>query len=248
MSRKRKLSKKDIKKAQEMLLKGENPRIVAEKFGVHRSVIYRRAKDPLIAEKTPPKIKNKVIQKIREGYSKAEAANMYGLNIGTVRIFTREMGIKGHEAQGHHIIRKHGIELLNRLLENGCVVSGFVVSTMRNLQRKLPVIRSARYKNKMFFYLPGREEETVEAFFKELPDRVISYTAIEELSYLLDVKISSKSKHTLLRRYKDKHNAYWRSRHLVQITLDHYADPMDSFFKTKQVRDRVCLLPKKGKW
>lgn len=50
---------------------------------------------------------------------------------------------------------------------------------------------------KSFFYLPGREEETIGVFFREKPDRVIDYKAIEELSYLFGIKISNKDQRKL---------------------------------------------------
>jgi hypothetical protein len=81
---------------------------------------------------------------------------MYNLNIGTVINFTR--GIKGYKGQGNHIIRKNGIKLLNRLMNDGYLISDFNVPIVRNLQQKFPIIRSARYKDKTFLYLTGREE------------------------------------------------------------------------------------------
>jgi len=47
-------------------------------------------------------------------------------------------------------------------------------------------------------HLQGREEETIEVFFREKPDRVISYHAIEEMAYLLGVKVSNKDQRKLL--------------------------------------------------
>ena len=66
-------------------------------------------------------------------------------------------------------------------MTDGFLISDFNVPVVRNLQDKFPVIRSARYKDKTFFYLHGREEETIESFFREKPDRVISYRTIEEM-------------------------------------------------------------------
>lgn len=109
-------------------------------------------------------------------------------------------------------------------MNDGYLISNFVVSTVRNLQQKFPIIRSARYKDKTFFYLPGREEQTIEAFFREKPDRIISYSAIEELSYLLGVKISNKEQYKLLERFKKKHDDYWQSRRLIQRCLDDWID------------------------
>ena len=86
------------------------------------------------------------------------------------------------------------------------------------------MIMSARYKDKTFFYLKGREEETIEAFFCEKPDRIISYSAIEELSYLLGVKISNKDQRNLLERFKKKHEDYWKSRRLIQRSIDDWID------------------------
>jgi len=239
---KRKLTEKQIENIQKLLKEGYRPKELAKKYGVHVSVIYRRAKDPYQARGIPVDIKNKVIQAIKEGYTKAEAAQLCGLNIGTVYNFTR--GINGHEAQGNHIVRKNGIKLLNRLMTDGYLVSDFVVPVVRNLQQKFPVIRSARYKDKTFFYLPGREEQTIEAFFREKPDRVISYSAIEELSYLLGVEISNKDKRKLLGRYKNKHNDYWESRHLIQRNLTDF-DP-DCIFphKKEQAEPGFRLMPK----
>jgi len=118
--------------------------------------------------------------------------------------------------------------MINRLMNDGYLISDFVVSTDRNLQQKFPTIRSARYKGKTFFYFPGREEQTIEAFFKEKPDRIISYSAIEELSYLLGVKISNKDQRNLLEKFKKKHNDYWRSRRLIQRSIDDWIDESQS--------------------
>ncbi len=81
---KRKLSDKQIKNIQKLLKEGQKPKDIAKKYGVHISVIYRRAKDPYQARGIPVDIKNKVVKAIKEGHTKAEAAQMYGLNIGTV--------------------------------------------------------------------------------------------------------------------------------------------------------------------
>lgn len=73
-------------------------------------------------------------------------------------------------------------------------------------------------------YLPGREEQTIGAFFKGKPDRIISYSTIEELSYLLGVKISNKNQRKLIEIFKGKHDDYWESRRLIQSCLDDWVD------------------------
>jgi len=220
----RKLTEKQIKNIQKLLKEGHRPRDLAKKYGVHISVIYRRAKYAYQSRALPVEIRNKVIKAIKEGYTKAEAAQLCGLNIGTVYNLTRELGINGHRTQGNHIVRKNGVKLLNRLMSDGYLISDFVVSTVRNLQRHFPMIMSARYKDKTFYYLQGREAETIEAFFKEKPDRIISYSSIEEMSYLLGVKVSNKNQRKLLERYGKKHDDYWRSRRLVQRSIDDWID------------------------
>src|SRR4030042_902372 len=188
MARRRKLSDEDCKEIARLINEGHKIRDLAKKYKVDRSTISNRCKAMYQSRKIPIEIKNKVIQAIKEGHTKAEAAQMYNLNIGTVYNFTRDL--EGYRSQGNHIIRKTGMQLLNRLMNGGYLISDFNVPVVRNLQQKFPIIRSARYKDKTFFYLPGREEQTIEAFFKEKPDRVINYSAIEEMAYLLGVKIS----------------------------------------------------------
>ena len=235
-----KLTEKQIKNIQKLLNEGHSPKDLAKKYGVHVSVIYRRAKYAYQSRALPVDVKNKVIKAIQEGYTKAEAAQMYGLNIGTVYNFTRDLGIDGHRSQGNHIVRQNGIKLINRLMSDGYLISDFVVSTVRNLQRQFPMIMSARYKDKTFFYLNGREEETIEAFFREKPDRVISYHAIEEMAYLLGVKVSKKDQRNLLDKYKGKHAKYWRSRRLIQRSIDDWLDdPM-------QAEPTFRLMPQQG--
>ena len=237
---KRKLSDKQIKNIQKFLEEGHKPKDLAKKYNVHISVIYRRAKYAYQSRALPVETKNKVIKAIKEGYTKAEAAQMYGLNIGTVYNFARD--IEGYRTQGNHIVRQNGIKLINRLMSDGYLISDFVVSTVRNLQRQFPMIMSARYKDKTFFYLNGREEETIEAFFREKPDRVISYHAIEEMAYLLGVKVSKKDQRNLLERYKGKHAKYWRSRRLIQRSIDDWLDdPM-------RAESTFRLIPKQGEW
>ena len=241
---KRKLTEKQIKNIQKLLKEGYKPKDLAKKYDVHISVIYRRAKYDYQARGIPVDIKNKVVKAIKEGYTKAEAAQLCGLNIGTVYNLTRELGINGHHTQGNHIVRKNGIKLLNRLMTDGYLISDFNVPVVRNLQQKFPVIRSARYKDKTFFYLPGKEEETIEAFFREKPDRIINYRAIEEMAYLLGVKVSNKDQRKLLERYRKKHDDYWKSRRLIQRRLeDFYSE--DELFEKEWAESGFRLMPKR---
>lgn len=173
-----KLTNEDCEHIAKLINEGHQIKDLAKKYGVDRSNIYNRCKYLYESKKIPVEIRNKVIQAIKNGNTKAEAAQLYGLNIGTVYNLTR--GIEGYKSQGNHIVRKNGIKLLNRLMMDGYLVSDFVVSTARGLQKHFPAIRCARFKDKTFFYLEGREEATIEAFFREKPDRIISYSAIEE--------------------------------------------------------------------
>ena len=240
---KRKLTEKDIKEIQELLQQGHDVPEIAEIYGVSRSVIYRRAKDPYIARGISLETRNKVIKAIKEGYTKAEAAQMYGLNIGTVYNLTRGIA-EGHHTQGNHIIRKNGIKLLNRLMTDGYLVSDFVVSTVRNLQRQFPVIKSARYRDKTFFFLPGREEETIEAFFRAKPDRIINFRAIEEMAYLLGVKISKDGQKNLVERYRRKHAQYWESRRLVKRRLEDFVPDLEYVPVSEWAEPGFRLFPK----
>jgi Mor family transcriptional regulator len=239
----KKLTEKDIKEIQELLQQGHTIPELAEKYAVSRSVIYRRAKDPYVARGIPLETRNTVIKAIKEGYTKAEAAQMYGLNIGTVYNLTRGI-VEGHHTQGNHIIRKNGIRLLNRLMTDGYLVSDFVVSTVRNLQRQFPVIKSARYRDKTFFYLPGREEETIEAFFREKPDRIINYRAIEEMAYLLGVKISKDGQKNLVERYRRKHARYWESRRIIQRRLEDFFPDLEYTPVSEWAEPGFRLFPK----
>jgi len=239
----RKLTEKDIKEIQGLLQQRHDVPELAERYDVSRSVIYRRAKDPYIARGIPLETKNKIIKAIKEGATKAEAAQMHGLNIGTVYNLTRGI-VEGHHTQGNHIIRKNGIKLLNRLMTDGYLVSDFVVSTVRNLQMQFPVIKSARYRDKTFFYLPGREEETIEAFFKEKPDRIISYSSVEEMAFLLGVKISKEDQRNLVDRYKHKHAQYWESRRIIQRRLEDFVPDLEYTPVSEWAEPGFRLFPK----
>jgi transposase-like protein len=238
-----KLTEEDLDRIKEAIKKGVSTKLLAEKYGVDRSTIQKRAKDVLSIKKIPLETKNKVIKAIKEGATKAEAAQMYGLNIGTVYNLTRGI-VEGHHIQGNHIIRKNGIRLLNRLMTDGFLVSDFVVSTVRNLQMKFPVIKSARYRDKTFFYLPGREEEAIEAFFKEKPDRIISYSSVEEMAFLLGVKISKEDRRNLVDRYKHKHAQYWESRRLIQRRLEDFVPDLEYVPVSEWAEPSFRLFPK----
>jgi len=218
----KKLTKEDCEQIAKLINEGHQIKDLAKKYGVDRSTIYNRCKYLYQSRKIPVETKNKVIKAIKQGHTKAEAAQLYNLNIGTVYNLTR--GIQGHRTQGNHILRRNGIGLLRRLMSDGYLISDFVVATARNLQGHFPMIKSARYKDKTFFYLEGREKETIEAFFREKPDRIISYSAIEEMSYLLGVQVSNKDQRKLLERYRKKHDDYWRSRRLIQRSIDDWID------------------------
>ena len=68
----------------------------------------------------------------------------------------------------------------------------------------------------------GGKKKTIEAFFREKPDRVISYHAIEEMAYLLGVKVSKKDQRNLFEKYKGKHKECWKSRKLIQRVLEDF--------------------------
>jgi len=157
MSRGKKLSDEDCKKIAELIDQGHQIKDLADKYDVHISVIYRRCKGLYDSRKVPVEIRNKVIKAIKQGYTKAEAAQLYGLNIGTVYNFTRN--IEGSILQGYHVLRKNGIKLLQRLLSDGYLLSNFNVPVVRNLQEKFPVIRSARYTRikLSFIFLEGKK-------------------------------------------------------------------------------------------
>ncbi len=214
-----KLTEKDVEEIQQKLRNGVDAKTLAKEYGVNRSTIYNRAKYGLKAARIPVETKNKVIAAIKKGHTKAEAAEMYGLNIGTVTNFTRGI-VQGNHRQGNHIIRQNGIKLLSRLLNDGYLVSDFLIPNARRLQKHFPMIRSARFKDKTFFYLAGREEDAIEGYFKEKTDRIISYVAVQELSKLLGVEFHKSHALRLTRKYKGQHDQYWRSRKLVQRSLD----------------------------
>jgi len=214
----KKLTDEDCKRIVELVNQGHQIKDLAKMYGVHRSCISRRCKAMYKSKKTPIDVKNKVIKAIKEGHTKAEAAEMYGLNIGTVIMFTKHL--QGHSRQGNHIIRQNGINLLKRLIEEGCLISDFFVGTVRNLQKHFPTLRSARFKEKTIFYLEGREQDTIRAYFRDLPDRVVNHSALKELSFLLGYPISKESRKNLFERYRGQHKAYWYSRRLRETKLE----------------------------
>ena len=128
----KKLTKKDCEHIARLIEEGHQIKDLAKKYGVDRSTIYNRWKCLYKSRKIPVEIRNKVIKAIKNGYTKAESAQMYGLNIETVINFTKNL--KGYRSQGNHIIRQNGIQLLNRLMNDGYLISDFIVSTARNLQ------------------------------------------------------------------------------------------------------------------
>lgn len=52
---------------------------------------------------------------------------------------------------------------------------------------------------------------------------------IEELAYLLVVKISKQDQRKLLDRYKGKHKNYWRSRRLIQRSIFDWVNEPSSY-------------------
>jgi len=71
---------------------------------------------------------------------------------------------------------------------------------------------------------------------------VISYHAIEEMAYLLGIKVSKKDQRNLLERYKGKHKEYWRSRRLIQRSIDDWLDD------PQRAEPTFRLIPKQGEW
>jgi len=76
-----KLTKEDCEQIAKLINEGHQIKDLAEKYGVDRSTIYNRCKAMYEAREIPVETKNKVIKAIKEGHTKAEAAQLYGLNI-----------------------------------------------------------------------------------------------------------------------------------------------------------------------
>jgi transposase len=83
-----KLTKEDCEKIAKLINEGHQIKDLAKRYGVDRSTIYNRCKYLYKSKKIPIETKNKVIKAIKDGFTKAEAAQMYDLNIGTVINFT----------------------------------------------------------------------------------------------------------------------------------------------------------------
>ena len=195
---------------------------LARQYKVSIPTIYRRGKYPYQTNNIPIELKNKIRKKIKEGYSKAETAQMYDTSVFTIHGFTKDL--HGYKYNGDYIIRKHGIELLGRLLRDGYLISDFIINTVRGLQKHFPMIRTARYNGKTFFYLEGRENETIEAFLRERPERIINYSTLEELSYLLGVELSKKNKKELFNKLRTGHHEYLRSIRQIQLKIDDFSN------------------------
>ncbi len=237
-----KLTNKDVKEIQKLLNEGHTNKALAKRYGVSPSVISRRATSIYSERFVPLETRNNIIKKIQEGYTKAEAAQMYGIPVNTVLGFTK--GLRSGKSEGNHFIRSHGIALLNRLMLDGCLIHDFVISTVRGLQQHFPMILAARYKEKTFFYLKGREEDAIEAYFKDKPERIINYSAIEELSFLLGVKISKDDQRNLVDRYKRKHTQYWESRRLIQRRLEDFTPDFENASVSSWIEPGFRLFPK----
>lgn len=107
MTRRKKLTDEYCEHIVKLINEGHDIKKLARKYCVHRSTIYNRCKYLYQSKKIPVETRNKVIKAIKQSYTKAEAAQMYDLNIGTVYNLTK--GIKGYKSQGNHIIRQNGI-------------------------------------------------------------------------------------------------------------------------------------------
>ena len=241
-----KLTPEQVDEARKLLKEGCTSTELAKKYNVDRSTILKRVKYPLLAKDIPIETRNKVFKAIKEGYTKAEAAQMYGLNIGTVYQFTQ--GIQGYRTQGDHIIRKRGIEYLRRLLQDGYLVSNYNTQSARRLLKHFPMIKTARFKEKTIMYLPGREEQTIEAFFREQPIRLINYGSIEEIAYLLGVKISKTDQKNLVEKYRGKHDQFWKSRMLMQSSLENFFSEGELGSIGGIAEPKCRIMPKRGEW
>ena len=75
---KRKLTDKQIKNIQKLLQQGYKPKDLAKKYGVHVSVIYRRAKYAYQSRELPVELKNKVIKAYKRGILKLKQLRCAG--------------------------------------------------------------------------------------------------------------------------------------------------------------------------
>ncbi len=195
---------------------------VAECFDVQPATICRRINcSDFSPYEIPTDLKQLIRTLVKEGYTKQEAADMTGENLGTVYRATKDLQIKNND-EGNHIIRREGIILINRLLEEGCIVGDYCVEVVRKLRERIPSIKHVRFKNRNIFFLPGREQETAEKFFKSLRSKIISYHDIDELCRLLDTSLPRDTKRAIHSQRFHKKYEYWNDRKLLQKSIYEY--------------------------
>lgn len=191
-----KLTKENVKTISQLLNEDYNAKDLAQKYGVNRSLIYQRAKYPYQARTIPLEVKNNVIMKIKKGYTKAEAAQKYEVPISTVLSFTKRMN--RYKFAGNHIIRKNRIELLNRLMKDGCIISDFVVSTVRGLRQHFPMICYARFEDKGMFYLEDKNKKALQSVLDRSKSRIVSYQEFGRMLQIFNIKVDNDEKKAFL--------------------------------------------------
>lgn len=92
-----------------------------------------------------------------------------------------------------YVIKKKGIEHLQRILQNGCLIDNIDLPTARKLCCLFQTIKSIRLENKTIYYLKGKEKETLQYYLQKRPEKIINYSKLKQWATLLDIKITKKT-------------------------------------------------------
>lgn len=92
-----------------------------------------------------------------------------------------------------YIIRKKGVEHLQRLLQDGCLIENIDLPIARKLCILFPTIQSVRIENKTIYYLKGKEKETLQYYLKKKPEKIISYSKIKQLANQFGITITKQN-------------------------------------------------------
>ena len=154
-----------------------------------------------MSNKLSPAKKAWITRKIKSGKSKYQTAKELKISYQTVCKFAIHLP---NHPKGRTGIRGETLEMLQELVKNGhSISSSFNVTQKYNtLKKYFPTIHRTRYKSKTILFLEDKANDAVKAYLSQLPDKIMSYQELKQITKLFHTNLTKKEKKMFLGKNK----------------------------------------------
>ena len=142
----------------------------------------------------------------------------------------------------------HGknLELLTQLIQNGYVYTGKNGNRLRFLQRIIPSIKRAQYKNRSIYFLEDKNKLALKEMIQHDPSRVLNYHELSRACKVFNTNISKPEKKQFFGKNKPRSRKInpksKRSRNSFSKEKKSVSDDFFGRFLRSEVLKRFCVI------